>query len=172
MIQISLCICPVWSGFSLSASHSSGKQWILWSDEDCTGWSGPWLFTSATPWQTCLYLDHKMHMLGQDLSYCLTHFHGVDSSTETLWNHFSIYRIQSNYRTYPYKRTVKQFCCLWITVGVLFVYIFIKAHVVGTHLNCMDLLMQCKWVSTTCFYTENLKKKKQTNKKHRLSVII
>ena len=54
------------------------------------------------------------------------------------------YLIRSNYRTYPYKCTVKKFCSLQITASVLFLYFFIKAYVVGTHLNCIDLLMQFK----------------------------
>ena len=40
--------------------------------------------------------------------------------------------------------TVKQFCSFQITANVLFVYFFIKAYVVGTHLNCIDLSMQFK----------------------------
>ena len=48
------------------------------------------------------------------------------------------YRIRSNYRTYPYKRTVKKFRSLQITASVLFLYFFIKAYVVDTHLNCID----------------------------------
>ena len=55
-----------------------------------------------------------------------------------------VYRIQSNYRIYPYKRTVKQFCSLQITASVLFIYFFIQAYVMGTHLNCINLLMQFK----------------------------
>ena len=39
---------------------------------------------------------------------------------------------------------VKQFRSLQITASVLFVYFFIKAYVVGTHLNFIDLLMQFK----------------------------
>ena len=61
----------------------------------------------------------------------------------------SIYCIRSNYRTYLYKRTVKKFRSLQITANVLFLYFFIKAYVVGTHLNCIDLSMQFKWVLTT-----------------------
>ena len=53
------------------------------------------------------------------------------------------YRIRSNYRIYPYKRTVKQFRILQIKASVFFVY-FKKAYVVGTHLNCINLLMQFK----------------------------
>ena len=48
---------------------------------------------------------------------------------------FMHYRIQSNYRTYPYKRTVKKFHSLQITASVIFLYFLLKAYVVGTHLN-------------------------------------
>ena len=75
---------------------------------------------------------------------------------ENLWCGY--YRIQSNYRTYPYKCTVKQFRTLRITASVLYGYFFIKAYAVGTHLNCIDLSMQFKWVPTTCFYKEIQKK--------------
>ena len=54
------------------------------------------------------------------------------------------YRIRSNYCTYPYKRTVKKFSSLQITASVLFLYFFIEAYVVVTHLNCIDLSMQFK----------------------------
>ena len=67
-------------------------------------------------------------------------------------SHLSVhlkYRIQPNYRTCFYKRTVKQFRSLQITTSVIFVYFFIEAYVVGTHLNCIDLSMQFVWVPTT-----------------------
>ena len=54
------------------------------------------------------------------------------------------YRIRSSYRTYPYKHTVKKFRSLQITASVIFLYFFLKAYVVGTHLNCIDLSMQFK----------------------------
>ena len=54
------------------------------------------------------------------------------------------YRIQSNYRTYPYKGTVKKFHSLQVTTSALFLYFFIQAYVWGTHLNCIDLSMQFK----------------------------
>ena len=69
------------------------------------------------------------------------------------------YCIWPNYHTYPYKHTVKQFCSLQITASVLYVYFFIKTYVVGTHLNCMDLSMQFKWVPTTCAFIEKIRKK-------------
>ena len=61
-----------------------------------------------------------------------------------VFHHENMYHIRPNYRTYPYKRTVKQFRSLQITASVLFVYFFEKAYVVGTHLNCIDLSMQFK----------------------------
>ena len=57
------------------------------------------------------------------------------------------YRIQPNYCIYPYKHMVKQFCSLWITARVLFVYFFIKAYVQGTNSNCIDLSMQFKCIA-------------------------
>ena len=56
------------------------------------------------------------------------------------------YCIRSNYRTYPYKRTVKKFRSLQITARIIFLYVILKAYVVGTHLNCIDLSMQFRWV--------------------------
>ena len=54
------------------------------------------------------------------------------------------YCIQPNYLTYPFKHLVKKFRSLQVTASVLFVYFFIKAYFVGTHLNCINLLMQLK----------------------------
>ena len=65
------------------------------------------------------------------------------------WDVYMKYRIRPNYRTYSYKRTVKQFHSLQITASVLYVYFFIKVYVVGTHLKCIDKSMQFKWVPTT-----------------------
>ena len=73
------------------------------------------------------------------------------------------YRILPNYRTYPYKRTVKQFCSLQITASVLFFYFFIKAYVVGTHLTCIDLSMQFKLVPTTYVFRKKIRRKKTQN---------
>ena len=67
------------------------------------------------------------------------------------------YHIQSNYRTYPYKRTVKNFRSLQITASVIFLYFFLKAYVVGTHLNCIDLSMQFKWVPTTYAFIKKIR---------------
>ena len=69
-----------------------------------------------------------------------------------------MYRIQPDYCTYPYKLTVKQFRSLQITSSVLFVYFFIKAYIVGTHLNCIDLSMQFKWVPTVYAFMKKIRK--------------
>ena len=61
------------------------------------------------------------------------------------------YRIRPNYRTYSYKRTVKQFRSLKIIGSVIFVYFFIKAYVVGTHLK---IQMSSHNI---CVYKENQK---------------
>ena len=44
-----------------------------------------------------------------------------------------------------------------IFIRFFFRIFFIKAYVVGTHLNCIDKLMQFKWIPTT--YTQELDKK-------------
>ena len=67
------------------------------------------------------------------------------------------YRIRSNYHTYPYTRTVKTFRSLQITASVIFLYFFLKAYVVGTHLNCIDLSMQFKWVLTTYAFIKKIR---------------
>ena len=87
--------------------------------------------------------------LASHLYYCFPHFD---------------YRIRRNYRTYSYKRLVKQFNGLQITPSVLLVYFFIKAYVVGTHLNCIDLSMQFKWVPTIYAFIKNKSEKKSQKK--------
>ena len=93
-----------------------------------------------------MYFDRiaKANSLVQDLESNLICVYTVDYSVI-----YPIYCIRPNYHTYPYKRTVEKFCSLQITTSVLFVYFFIKAYVVGTHLNCIELSMQFKWVPTT-----------------------
>ena len=49
------------------------------------------------------------------------------------------YHIWPKYCKYPYERTVKEFCILQITASLLFDNFFIKANVLGTHLNCINL---------------------------------
>ena len=51
--------------------------------------------------------------------------HPIISSSLKMQKHY----IQPNYRTYPYKCTVKQSHSLKITAHLLFVYFFIKANV-------------------------------------------
>ena len=81
------------------------------------------------------------------------------------------YRIWPNYRTYSYKRTVKQFHTLQITASVVFVYFFIKAYVVGTYLNCINLSMQFKWVPTTYAFLKKIRKKENTIASHKHHLI-
>ena len=69
------------------------------------------------------------------------------------------YRIRSNYRTYPYKHTLMKFRSLQITASVHFIYFFIKAYVVGSHLNCINKSMQFKWVPTTYAFIKKIRKK-------------
>ena len=78
----------------------------------------------------------------------------------THWTSFTIIRycIWLYYRAYPYKHAVKQLRSLQITASVLFVYL-IKAHVVGTHLNCIDLSMQFKWVPITYAFIKKIERK-------------
>ena len=64
------------------------------------------------------------------------------------------YHIQPNYHIYPYKCTAKQFRIFQVTARVLFVYFFLKAYVVGTHLICIDLSHK---LHNICFYKENKK---------------
>ena len=42
---------------------------------------------------------------------------------------------------------------------------FTKTYVVGTHLNCIDLLMQFKWVPTIYAFIKKIRKKKKKQKK-------
>ena len=63
-------------------------------------------------------------------------------------------QFNNNYRTYPYKCIVKQFRSLQITAS--FVYFLIKAYVLGTHLNCVDLSMQFKWAPTTYAFIKKI----------------
>ena len=68
----------------------------------------------------------------------------ADTGASSLSPGSATYRIRSDYCTYPYKRRVKKFRSLQIIASVLFLYFFMKAYVVSTHLNCIDLSMQFK----------------------------
>ena len=57
------------------------------------------------------------------------------------------YNIWPNYRTYPYKHTVKWFSCLQIVYIYIRYFFFKKAYVVGTHLNCLNLMSTHKYIS-------------------------
>ena len=88
-------------------------------------------------------------------AYLLEVLHQGTSNECTQHNVFmEKYLIQPIYPMCPYKRTVKQIHRLWITVSVLFVYFFIKAYVVGTHLNCIDLSL------TTYAFIKKIRKTK------------
>ena len=67
----------------------------------------------------------------------------------------------------PYKRTVKQLVHSVVCRmhQCTFVYCFIKAYVMGTHSNCIDLLIQFKWVHIT----RKPGKKHTQKKKHSIS---
>ena len=76
------------------------------------------------------------------------------------FDHQYTYCIWPIYRTYPYKHTVEQFHSLQITASVLLSTILKKTYVVGTHLNCINLLMQFKWVPTTYAIIKEIRKRK------------
>ena len=76
------------------------------------------------------------------------------------------YRIRPNYRTYPYKRTVKQFRSLQITASAI-----LSTYIVCTHLNCIDLSMQFKWVPTIYAFIKKIRRKK-TDKHHQIGSLL
>ena len=47
--------------------------------------------------------------------------------------------------------------CFCVCVSVCFSLIFFKAYIVGTHLNCINKLMQFKWVPTTYAFIKETK---------------
>ena len=51
-----------------------------------------------------------------------------------------------------------QFRSLQITASVLFVYFFMKAYVVGTHLNCIDVNAIQMSTHNICLYVKKKKK--------------
>ena len=55
---------------------------------------------------------------------------------------------------------VKQFHSLQNTARVLFIYLFIKAYVVGTHYRLVDAIQMSTHNMKLCFNTENQGKKK------------
>ena len=71
----------------------------------------------------------------------------------------------------PYKRTVKQFWSLQITARVLFVYFFIKAYVVGTHLTSTCGCSSDEYPQHMLLLrkSENKNKKKTSHKRHMIS---
>ena len=103
----------------------------------------------------CSVLSVEIYRVNTLENYWSTMVNGASNSAHL----FNIYLIRSNYHTYLYKLTVKQFSSLQITASVLFVFFFIKAYVVGTHLNCIDKSMQFKWVTTTYVLIKKIRKK-------------
>ena len=79
------------------------------------------------------------------------------------------YRIRPNYRTYPVSAQSSKSIILRLQPVYFFVYFFIMAYVVSTHLNCIDLSMQFKWVPTTYAFIKKIRKKHA--QKHRISII-
>ena len=103
------------------------------------------------------YLDEYVFLIHENM---LIHTKALLIIYTFLWELLDTYCIRPNYCTYSYKRTVKQFRSLQITASVLLVYFLIKAYVVGTHLNCIALSMQFKWVLATYACIKKIRKKK------------
>ena len=69
------------------------------------------------------------------------------------------YCIRSNYRTYPYKRTVKKFHSLQITASVLFSLLLYKGICCGYSFELHRLVDAIQMISHNIyFYKENQKK--------------
>ena len=119
-------------------------------------------------WGHIVWMAFKYLELEQLIKFNHLRLWHIVSSTrrKNVWMDLT-YRIRSNYRTYPYKRTVKKFHRLQITACVLFLYILIKAYVAGTLLNCIDLSMQFKWVPTTYAFIKKIRKKSHNH--HQIS---
>ena len=127
-----------------------------WIDGQSNGW--------MEGWTNCL-LDGWMEVHEGAGMGCTSQIYTLECCPS--WRESYKYRIRPNYHTYSYKRTVKQFHSLQIIASVLFVYFFIKAYVVGAHLNCIDLSMQFKWVPTTYVLIKKIRKKKKKKKSHK-----
>ena len=71
------------------------------------------------------------------------------------------YSIQPDYHAYSYKRTVNQINSIVFRLQPVyfFVYFFIKAYVVGTTLNYIDLLILFKCVPTTYAFIKKIRGK-------------
>ena len=79
-----------------------------------------------------------------------------------------LFRIRSNYRTYPYKRTVKKFRSLQITASVIFLYFFLKACICCGYSFELHQLVDAIQMSAhnICLYKEN---QKQSHNHHQIS---
>ena len=141
----------IWSGSTLFAKvevvmnsrirvkHYHNYMWHFW----------PLQMTWSVLSTIYLYLEYATHV--KLISF--------NRRMIVLW--YDVYLICPNYCTYPYKRKVKQFRSFQITARVFFVYFLIKAYVVGTNSNCINLSMQMS-TQNICFY----KKINQKNKSH------
>ena len=65
------------------------------------------------------------------MTYDITERHTNESRRSNTKTNCSRYRIRPNYRTYPYKRTVKKFRSLQITTSVLFSLLLYKGICCG-----------------------------------------
>ena len=110
-----------------------------------------------------------MSRLGR-LTKLVTSFSGNYINIMVLVDDILKYRIQSNYHTYPYKRTVKQFRSRQITASVLFVYFFIKAYVVGYSFELHRLVDAIQMSNhNICLCKENQKK---SHNHHQISLFL
>ena len=87
------------------------------------------------------------------------------------WSSLCIYSIRPNYRTYPYKGTVKQFLSLQVTASVLFCLLFYKGICCRYPFD-LHQLVDAIQMSThnICFYEENQKEK--SHKHHQVSLLL
>ena len=61
---------------------------------------------------------------------------------------YSIYRIRSNYPTYPYKHAQSsKIHSFQIIPRSIFIYFLINAHIVSILMNCLDFKDICCWYS-------------------------
>ena len=103
-----------------------------------------------------LYNNEKAILTG-NLPYPLVYFINKSSMPKSIKD--LTYRIRSNYRTYPYKRTVKKFRSLQITASVLFSLLLYKGICCGYSFKLHRLVDAIQMSShNICFYKDNQKK--------------
>ena len=89
-------------------------------------------WTSVSHLQLTWKILKKKQKIGFDLTFSLELKHSYQWSVvrdKSLWS--PTYRIRPNYRTYPYKHTVKKFRSLQITTSVLFSLLLYKGICCG-----------------------------------------